>query len=92
MKDIYKKGYKKLIISETGTSSWHYHLREIGKEGVKLSGGMDLYALCGKELGWDTEMPLSCYGESGHHVPENWCKECAKIAGIKTEEPKKEKL
>lgn len=70
----------KLIISETAISVWDYHLRVV-EEGQEKYGGMyEGYALCGEKLGWDTQIPLCCYGVTGSHIPERWCKKCLKIA------------
>lgn len=49
----------KIIISETATSTWNYHLRELGEDGPKYGGGVDLISVCGIKLGWDTEISLS---------------------------------
>jgi len=68
----------RLVIAETATGTWHYHLREVGPEGVKLSGGAPP-ALCGAELGWDTQIPLSAWGQ-GDHLSSHWCSDCAREA------------
>lgn len=61
-----------LVICETNTSTWHYHLR------VKDSNGP---ALCGNEnIGWDTEIPVSTYGQKVDHIPESHCNLCASKA------------
>lgn len=68
-----------LVIAETSTSTWNYHLREIGsEEELKLGGGAGP-ALCGAPLGWDTKIPLTAWGKKSH-IPEKWCKECEKLA------------
>lgn len=67
-----------LVISETPTSNWHYHLRVIGPEGFLPSGGAPP-ALCGRELGWDTRAPLASWNRTSH-VPEWYCAACAKAA------------
>ena len=68
-----------LAISETETSTYHYHLRIIGKEGFKFGGGSGLKALCGNPVGWDTQIPVKSWGVKDH-VPAYWCQECKKIA------------
>ena len=68
----------KLIISETASAVWNYHLREV-QDGQEKYGGGAGDALCGRKLGWDTEIPLSVYGTKSH-IPEHWCKKCLEIA------------
>jgi hypothetical protein len=70
-----------LVVSETATSTWHYHLRRIGPEGPKYGGGAGK-ALCGANLGWDTRIPVRHYGQKSEHIPEHYCAECAALAGI----------
>lgn len=65
------------VIAETPTSTWNYHIRRVGPEGIKLGGG-DLVALCGAKLGWDTQIPFSAWGKKGH-VPSTWCAECNRL-------------
>mgnify|MGYP000679598168 CR=1 FL=1 len=60
-----------LVISETATSTWHYHFRLVGPEGAA--------ALCGAKLGWDTTMPLSTWGLKDH-IPSRYCGTCEKEA------------
>ena len=71
---------KEIIICETAVSVWDYHLRlvELGQE--KYGGIHEGYALCGKKIGWDTKIPLSCYNVIDNRIPEHWCKKCLKIA------------
>ena len=69
----------RLLVSETASSTWNYHLRLV-EEGKEKYGGGAGEALCGRKLGWDTEIPLSCYNSIGSHIPDHWCKECLKIA------------
>ena len=68
--------YPHIVISETATSTWHNHLREVGPEGLKPGGGAPP-ALCGAKLGWDTKIPLKAWGTKDH-IPSVWCSECAK--------------
>ncbi len=68
-----------LVISETISSTYHYHLRRVGPEGVKLGGGVPP-ALCGAELGWDTRFPLAAWGTKDH-LPSVWCRKCQDLAG-----------
>lgn len=67
-----------LVISETPSSTWHYHLRKVGPEGRKYGGAVGK-ALCGAELGWDTTIPLAAYGKRDH-ITSRWCQECQGIA------------
>jgi len=69
-----------LMIAETSTSMWNYHLREVLPGQEKYSGGAGP-ALCGRPLGWDTKIPLTAWGNYGDgHIPESYCKECERIA------------
>lgn len=71
-----------LIISETSTSTFNYHLRRIDDlVGPKYSGDSNLIALCGQKLGWDITMPITAYGLKSH-VPYKWCKKCKELACI----------
>ncbi len=67
-----------LIISETESSTFHYHLRRLSPEGPQYGGGSNLVALCGKKLGWDTRILLAAWG-SESHLKEYWCSQCAGI-------------
>ena len=67
-----------LVISETETSTWNYHLRVIGEEGFKPSGGAPP-ALCGRKLGWDTQASIESWGRKSH-IPEKYCAACANAA------------
>jgi len=73
----------KLVICETNTSTWSYHIREVGPEGPKPGGGAGP-ALCGQDnMGWDMEgWDLKHYGTGPGHLPMSWCKECGKLAKI----------
>jgi hypothetical protein len=79
----------KLIISETASSSWNYHLRLVDEGQEKYGGGAE-EALCGEKLGWDTKVPLKVYGIVSH-LKEHWCKKCLEIAR-KTNLPGVEKI
>lgn len=68
-----------LVISETRSAVWSYHLRVVGAEGFRPSGGENLVALCLKKMGWDTRIPLSSWGKKGN-TPASWCSECLKRA------------
>jgi hypothetical protein len=70
---------KQLVVSETATSTWHYHLREVGEEGLKLGGGAPP-AICGAKLGWDTKIPIKAWGVRDGY--SSWCEECRKKAGL----------
>lgn len=64
----------KLVISETASSTWNYHLRLVKPGQEKFGGGAGL-ALCGRELGWDTRLPLKSYGMKDH-IPSAYCQAC----------------
>lgn len=67
-----------LVIAETASSTWHYHLREVGPGGLFLSGGAPP-AICGRPLGWDTRAPLASWNHRGH-VPIRYCQACDALA------------
>lgn len=69
---------KNLVIAETSTSTWSYHLRLVSPGEEKYSGGAGK-ALCGHDLGWDTKLPLSTYGLKDH-IPARYCVKCQEIA------------
>ena len=71
---------KRLVVSETPSSTWHYHLREV-VPGHEKYGGAAGPALCGHELGWDTKVPIGAYvpGRKSHH-PGSFCKKCYDLA------------
>ena len=69
--------YPKLVVAETATSTWHYHIREVGPEGLKPGGGAPP-ALCGAKLGWDTKIPLEAWGTKDH-IPSVWCSKCEEL-------------
>lgn len=64
----------RLMISETRTSNFSYHLRLVKEGEEKYSGGAGP-ALCGAELGWDTHFPLTVWGMKDH-LPSKWCETC----------------
>ncbi len=68
-----------LVIAETSTSTWHYHLRRVGRDGKLYPTGGAPPALCGVALGWDTPIPLDAWG-SKSHIPQHWCLDCATVA------------
>ena len=70
----------RLIIAETRTSNWHYHLRELAEGEEPQYGGLpwDTKALCEKTtLGWDTRILLESWGHSSGHLPESFCSDCS---------------
>lgn len=70
-----------LVICETASSYWHYHLRGVAKNGKLYLGGKEnLRALCNAPVGWDTEIPLSAWGIKQDHIPQSWCQSCQTIA------------
>jgi hypothetical protein len=68
-----------LVVAETATSTWSYHLRRVGKDGRLYRGGGAPPALCGVALGWDTKISVTAWGAKSH-LPEKWCMDCAKVA------------
>ena len=64
-----------LVVSETSTSSWNYHLRRVTDGKLFMNGGAPP-ALCGRPLGWDTKIKLASWGAKSH-IPETWCSACA---------------
>jgi hypothetical protein len=74
---------EELVIAETISGNWHYHLRRVGSSGLKLGGGLSLLgkegrSLCGKELAWDTKFSLTAWGK--HDGYSHWCSACETIA------------
>lgn len=73
-----------LVVSETPAAMWHYHLRLIAESdalgGPRGGGLVGAHALCGRQLGWDTAVPVASYGRALRHLPEHFCAECAVIA------------
>lgn len=43
-------------IHATSTSPWH--IRKLTDQGLKLSGGADTKALCGREVSWDVNCEI----------------------------------
>lgn len=80
---------RRLLIAETSSSTYNYHLRVVAEGDEKFGGGAGK-ALCGRELGWDTRIPLSTYGVVGH-LNERYCKHCMDIA-IRANMPGSESL
>lgn len=72
-----------LVISETSTSTWSFHLRRVGADGRLYMGGEAPPAICGRALGWDTKQPLSNWGKKSH-IPESWCSDCSQAARDET--------
>ena len=70
---------QRLIISETSSSTWNYHLRLVAEGEEKYSGGAGK-ALCGRDLGWDVQIPVETYGKKSDHIPMKFCEECRVIA------------
>jgi len=70
-----------LVVCETRSAVWSYHLRVIGGEGFKPGGGY-INALCGRAMGWDTRIPLATYGKKGN-TSSTWCEACLNEAKTK---------
>ena len=68
-----------LVIAETSTSTWNYHIRRVGPDGKLYFGGAAPPALCGRSLGWDTKQPIANWGVKSH-IPETWCSDCYDVA------------
>jgi hypothetical protein len=68
----------RVVIAETATSMWNYHLRKVEDGKLYLGGGAPP-ALCGRKLGWDTKIPLTAWGTKSH-IPQSWCKECERLS------------
>jgi hypothetical protein len=71
-----------IVISETETSTYSYHLRKVVGGRLYLGGGAPA-ALCGARLAWDTQFPISAWGKKDH-IPSKWCRACATLAGLAT--------
>lgn len=70
--------HPRLVIAESRTSTWHYHLRILPSGEKPSYGGLpwDTKALCGKTpFGWDTRIPLETWGNTTAH----FCVECSAI-------------
>lgn len=67
-----------LTVAETATSTWHYHLREVGPEGRKPGGGAGP-ALCGIKLGWDVNMPIPMFMKAKPEYTFNPCSKCREL-------------
>ena len=52
----------------TSTSPWH--IRQLTDKGLKLGGGADTEALCGREMCWDLNVTIT-----EHHL-SHCCKKC----------------
>lgn len=79
---------KRLVIAETRTSTWHYHLRELAPEEEPKLGGLPsgTQALCGNpNLGWDVLIPLTAWGIQDK--TSHWCSACEAISGKRPSEP-----
>lgn len=64
-----------LVVCESPSGTWHYHLREVPEGGPELGGARNGVALCGANIGWDTKINLGAWGMQSH-VPEHWCSTC----------------
>ncbi len=69
-----------IVVSETATALWHYHLRRMGPEGPKPGGGAGP-ALCGAKLGWDVNLPVEVFMSLEAHDTFKPCEECRKLYG-----------
>lgn len=65
---------KRLIVAETATSTWNYHLRLV-EPGKEMYGGGAGDAICGAKLGWDTKIPVESYGKVRDRL-FRWCDAC----------------
>jgi len=53
----------------TATSPWH--IRQLTDSGLKLGGGADTKALCGRKVAWDLKVEIN-----HHHLQFNCCRQC----------------
>ena len=82
MRGIRNHEENKLIISETATGTWHYHLRKLG-DGPQYGGGVGLVSICGVKLGWDTEIPLGHFDselKTKRLCDGHFCGDCFDVA------------
>lgn len=56
-------------VNATGTSPWH--IRQLTTKGLKIGGGADTEALCGRKIEWDLEVEIT-----SHHLT-HCCHKCA---------------
>jgi hypothetical protein len=75
-----KQKHRGLVICETRSSTWNYHLRELTEEGTKYGGAHNTFALCGQEIGWDIRTSLNAWGRLVDHIPEHYCEKCFELA------------
>ncbi len=61
-------------VHATPYSKWH--MRKLTKKGLKLGGGADTLALCGRVVNWDLDVKLDL-----HHLTHNSCPSCAEKYG-----------
>lgn len=43
-------------VNASGSSPWH--IRKLGKAGLKLGGGADTDTICGRKPSWDIQSPV----------------------------------
>lgn len=51
-----------------------WHIRQLTEAVVKLGGGADTSALCGRFVSWDLDIEIT-----GFHLEHNVCKKCLEI-------------
>jgi len=80
----------RLIIAESRTSNWVYHLRELADGEEPHYGGLPsgTKALCGDNpFGWDVKIPLTSWGRKGSHIPERFCAKCSEVLAQRKDKP-----
>ncbi len=60
-------------INATVTSQWH--IRKLTNKGLKLGGGADTKALCGREVAWDLDVKII----PQHLESSFYCDKCVQI-------------
>jgi hypothetical protein len=65
-------------ITANAVSPWH--IRKLSENGLKLGGGCDTVALCGRVVAWDLRTSLN------ETYLSHCCQICAKLFGERTDE------
>lgn len=76
----FSKNKYSLVVSETETSAWNYHLRILDERGFKMGGSGNLISLCGKKMAWDTLVPAETFLKTDRPEFGTYCKECKRKA------------
>lgn len=62
--------------TSTPAPAGKWHIRALTDAGQKLGGGADTKALCGREVAWDVETPITMFHLS--HSTRKACREAYK--------------